>query len=398
MGTRLAAILLWVAALGCGAFISGAVSAVTYPGPTAVHLALVKLRSGASSYASGLAPAGSVSPEWIDLAGRTQITIWSARRLVGGLHVIELAPQKGTESLDVSLARLRADTAVEYAEPDQRRHLMTMPDDPLFVATPGATGQWYLQAPITSPASAATPAAVDAVDAWTITTGSAGLVIADIDNGVRFDHPDLLRAGDTNPGRLLPGYDFVSNVTAGNEANGPNADASDPGDWVTQADTQGSQFSSCTVSSSSCHGTRVSGVLGASTNNDLGIAGTTWSGWVLQARALGKCGGDDSDIETAMLWAAGEQPPKKVFGHGFVNFEGGKLSKSRADELKAKGLVADIRKVVNVKDSFTRMKQEKEREQAERRRDVAIAARQRDRAADAHLHRVMLEGVCGQAA
>jgi methionyl-tRNA synthetase len=40
----------------------------------------------------------------------------------------------------------------------------------------------------------------------------------------------------------------------------------------------------------------------------------------------------------AMLWAAGEQPPKKVFGHGFVNFEGGKLSKSRADELKAKGL------------------------------------------------------------
>ncbi len=40
----------------------------------------------------------------------------------------------------------------------------------------------------------------------------------------------------------------------------------------------------------------------------------------------------------AMLWAAGEAPPKKVFGHGFVYFEGGKISKSRADELKAKGL------------------------------------------------------------
>jgi serine protease len=312
LGTRLAAILLWVATLGCGAFISGAVSAVTYPGPAAgstavpvVHRALVKLRSGASSNASGLASAGSVSPEWIDLGGRTQITIWSARALVGGLHVIELAPQNGAETLDVSLARLRADPAVEYAEADQRRHPMTIPDDPLFVATPGATGQWYLQAPVTTPASAATPAAVDAVDAWSITTGSAGLVIADIDNGVRFDHPDLLRAGDTNPGRLLPGYDFISNVTVGNEANGPNADASDPGDWVTQADTQTSLFSGCTVASSSWHGTRVSGVLGAITNNGVGIAGTTWAGWLLQARALGKCGGNDSDIETAMLWAAG---------------------------------------------------------------------------------------------
>jgi serine protease len=312
LGTRLAAILLWLAALGCGAFISGAVSAVTYPGPAAassavpsVHRALVKLRSGASPYASGLIPAGSVSPEWIDLAGRTQVTIWSARRLLGGLHVIELAPQNGSEPLEVSLARLRADPAVEYAEADQRRHPMSMPDDPLFVATPGATGQWYLQAPVTTPASAATPAAVDAVDAWSITSGSAGLVIADIDDGVRFDHPDLLRAGDTNPGRLLPGYDFVSNVTVGNEAKGANADASDPGDWVTQADTQSSLFSSCMVSNSSWHGTRVSGVLGAITNNDVGIAGTTWSGWLLQARALGKCGGDDSDIETAMLWAAG---------------------------------------------------------------------------------------------
>ena len=40
----------------------------------------------------------------------------------------------------------------------------------------------------------------------------------------------------------------------------------------------------------------------------------------------------------AMLWAAGEEAPRKVFGHGFVYFEGGKISKSRADELRAKGL------------------------------------------------------------
>ena len=44
-------------------------------------------------------------------------------------------------------------------------------------------GQWYLQSE--------QPAALDAVDAWDVTTGSTGLVIADLDTGVRFDHPDL---------------------------------------------------------------------------------------------------------------------------------------------------------------------------------------------------------------
>lgn len=36
------------------------------------------------------------------------------------------------------------------------------------------------------------------------------------------------------------------------------------------------------------------------------------------------------------------------------------------DQLKAKGLVAEIRRVINVKDSFTRMHQEAERSQAEK--------------------------------
>lgn len=43
-------------------------------------------------------------------------------------------------------------------------------------------------------------------------------------------------------------------------------------------------------------------------------------------------------IWPAMLWAAGEELPTQVFSHGFVYFEGGKISKSRAEELKAKGL------------------------------------------------------------
>jgi serine protease len=45
--------------------------------------------------------------------------------------------------------------------------------------------------------------------------------------------------------------------------------------------------------------------MGAITNNDVGIAGMTWKPYILPVRALGKCGGYDSDIIAGMQWAAG---------------------------------------------------------------------------------------------
>ncbi len=90
-------------------------------------------------------------------------------------------------------------------------------------------------------------------------------------------------------------------------ARGANPDKSDPGDWVTTADTNTSEFSGCTVENSSWHGTRVAGILGAITNNATGVGGLDveqLSDSPPCAR-LGKCGGNDSDIEAAMLWAAG---------------------------------------------------------------------------------------------
>jgi len=287
---------------------------------------IVKLRSAAQP---GESPASSVSsalsvrnqrPSAADaeaifqLAARNEFTLRRARRILPGLHAVDVAPRAAGQSLQVTLARLRADPAVLYAEPDQQRHVLAAPNDPLYLPTPGvATGQWYLQN------AALTPSAVDAIDAWGIdpangTTGSDGLVIADIDTGVRYDHPDLLRAAAG--GRLLPGYTFISNVLAANDgaqADGTatgssaiwDADASDPGDWISAADTQIPEFSECAQANSTWHGTRVVGILGAITNNNVGIAGLTWNGWILPVRALGKCGGADSDIETAMLWAAG---------------------------------------------------------------------------------------------
>src|SRR5262249_6834852 len=191
-----------------------------------------------------------------------------------------------------ALARLRQDPQVLYAEPDHQRYPHAVPNDPLFAQ------QWFLM-----PSSAVTPSAIDAQTAWSTSTGAATLVIADIDTGVRFEHPDLLAAA--SGGRLLPGYCFISDAFVAGNTTCPGPDASDPGDWVTQADLAQSECSGGAVAVSSWHGTRVAGILGALSNNATGIAGVTWSAQILPLRALGRCGGFDSDIIQAMLWSAG---------------------------------------------------------------------------------------------
>ncbi len=225
------------------------------------------------------------------LASSTGMQLKESRRLSSDLRVVEIDPQSTAGDAEAALERLRADPAVAYAEPDRRRYLHAVPNDPLY------PGQWYLQnAP-------ETPSAIDAEAAWDLTPGSNGVVIAVIDSGVRFDHPDLLPAD--SGGRLLPGFDFVSDASISNDGDGLDDDASDPGDWVTQTDAASSSFSDCSPRPSSWHGTRIAGIIGAIANNSVGLSGGSWNGWILPVRVLGKCGGYDSDILAGMLWAGG---------------------------------------------------------------------------------------------
>jgi serine protease len=120
---------------------------------------------------------------------------------------------------------------------------------------------------------------------------------------VRFEHPDLGRVA--SGGRLLPGYDFVTNATVANDGGGRDGDPSDPGDWVTAAESTTSTFRDCSVSGSSWHGTATASLVGASTNDTVGMAGTAPGVQVLPVRVLGKCYGVDSDIQAGMRWAAG---------------------------------------------------------------------------------------------
>lgn len=228
------------------------------------------------------------------------------RKLTAGRGLSERMQVITASGIDsAALARVLArDSEVEYAEVDQRRQRLAVPNDPLYEPVAGlspASGQWYLKPPTASSARNAADlvSSIDAPAAWDLTTGSANIVVAVLDSGVRADHVDLAE-------KMLPGYDMVTSTVTSNDGNARDSDASDPGDFVTSADLRSAPFyGNCNAESSSWHGTMVSGLVGASANNGIGMAGITWNSKILPVRVLGKCFGYDSDIIAGMRWAAG---------------------------------------------------------------------------------------------
>jgi serine protease len=123
------------------------------------------------------------------------------------------------------------------------------------------------------------PVQVRAEEAWDRATG-AGVVIAVVDNGVDRTHEDLA-------GKVLPGNTFVDCGDAG----------CGNGDWYrSDPDEYPLDYPS--------HGTHVSGIAAAVTNNGKGIAGVAPGAMILPVRVLGPDGGTSEDVARGVRWAA----------------------------------------------------------------------------------------------
>ncbi|MDD3518576.1 MAG: S8 family peptidase [Chromatiales bacterium] len=229
-------------------------------------------------------------------AGRTLVHL---RSLWGGREVLRLPEALPLAEVEALSRRIAARPGVLYAEPDRIVRPLAAPNDPLYAQ------QWNLQPAIVGTGTAGS-ANVEQV--WAVTTGN-GVVVAVIDTGI-LPHQDLsLSVFPADGTSVVSGYDFVSEVQTANDGDGRDGDPRDPGDWITAAEALAGVFEDCEVGDSSWHGTLVSGVIAASRDNAIGIAGIGSGLKILPVRALGKCGGYLSDVADGIRWAAGLAVP-----------------------------------------------------------------------------------------
>lgn len=226
----------------------------------------LKVDTGVLGSRHGLALKRTLPPEVeVYQVDKAPLELEKRKRLEKGKPVQDEIQLLKLLTLD-AIRRLRMDPDVEYAEPNYIRRPLLTPNDTYFGY------QWHYNL-------------IGLPQAWDVTTGSEEIIVAVLDTGVLYAHPDLA-------GRLIAGYDFVSSPSMSNDGDGIDSNAEDPGD-----DPRGE--------SSSFHGTHVAGTIGAATNNFIGVAGVTWHGKIMPVRVLGVGGGTDADISQGIRYAAG---------------------------------------------------------------------------------------------
>ena len=181
-------------------------------------------------------------------------------KIVPGLSVVKLPP--GMEVED-ALEKLNKADGVLYAEPDYKvRALSTFPNDPRFDDLWGMhnTGQ----------TGGTVDADIDAPEAWDISTGSSEIIVAVIDTGVDYNHPDLVANMWINGAELngTPGVDddgngYVDDIYGYDFCNND----SDPMD-------------------DHYHGTHCAGTIGAVGDNGEGVSGVCWNVRIMAMKFL----------------------------------------------------------------------------------------------------------------
>jgi uncharacterized repeat protein (TIGR02543 family) len=161
-----------------------------------------------------------------------------------GSRLHHLKFKDGTNFAD-TLERYRKDPDVVYAEPNYKLTIQTTPNDPSYSML------WGMNR-------------INAPTAWDQTTGSNSVVVAVIDTGIDYTHPDL--AANIS---ATPGLDAVNNDNDPMDDNG--------------------------------HGSHVAGTIGAVGNNGTGVTGVNWNVKILACKAFDAYGNGYVDAAVACL-------------------------------------------------------------------------------------------------
>ena len=187
---------------------------------------------------------------------------------------------------------LASDPRVAYVEPNYVVTASVVPNDPQFSQLWGLNNSGQT--------GGTADADIDGPEAWDLETGSPNVVVASVDTGVDFTHPDLASQRWVNPGENCGSSDPT--ISCAQRTNGVD----DDGDGYAD-DWRGWDFVNHDndPSDDNNHGTHTSGTIGAVGNNSVGVAGVDWNARIMALKFLNSAGsGTDADAISALLYAA----------------------------------------------------------------------------------------------
>jgi len=202
------------------------------------------------------------------LRRQKRATATGKRPELGNIYRVRLALDAG-ETLDKVLAAYRSRPDVEYAELNPIISVCGTPNDPSYA------DQWALSK-------------IHASEAWDTCRGSSEVIVAVLDTGVDYDHPDLQGNLWTNEAERegLPWVDdddngYVDDIRGYNFVSYTNDPRDDHG-----------------------HGTAMTGIIAAVGNNGTDIAGVCWTARIMPVKVLGSGGdGTAADAVPAIYYA-----------------------------------------------------------------------------------------------
>lgn len=214
---------------------------------------------------------------------------------IPGMQVVQVT----TNTLDAAMEAYKNSPDVLYVEPDYKISLSPIEktgkvadagtmsiDSVAYPNDPGYQYLWGLHNTGQAPFYGLADADIDAPDAWSITTGTPTVVVAVVDTGVDYTHPDLAANIWQNTGEIINGVDddgngYVDDIRGWNFVSKNNDPMDDNG-----------------------HGTHCAGTIAAVGNNGIGVIGTAWNVKIMPLKFLNDRGsGYVSDAISAILYA-----------------------------------------------------------------------------------------------